>query len=73
MAEVQENRPQKWRIAGADEAMIYRRALKSILDGMVAANLRLKDKHGESVNEGWDYKNPHFNHINIGTLELVRT
>lgn len=49
--EVQET-DRKVKIAGADEAMIYRRRLKSILDGMVAANPTLKKiNNGESVNE----------------------
>lgn len=40
------------KISGADEAMIYRRRLKTILDNMVAANPILKKIHdGEAVNE----------------------
>ncbi|MEP0357405.1 DEAD/DEAH box helicase family protein [Paraglaciecola sp.] len=40
------------KISGADEAMIYRRRLKSILDSMVAANPILKKIHdGEPVNK----------------------
>ncbi|WP_240445827.1 hypothetical protein, partial [Pseudomonas aeruginosa] len=39
-------------IAGANEAMIYRRRLKDILDGMLAANPTLQKIHkGEPIAE----------------------
>ena len=40
------------KIAGANEAMIYRRRLKDILDGMLAANPTLQKIHkGEPIAE----------------------